>query len=391
MLNIAQIRKDTPYCQDKLFVNSAGSSLMPKVVIEKIHTYLAKEEEFGGYYVADHSTAPIELFYESVAQLLNTNPQNIAFAHDATDAYLKALSAIPFEAGDVIITSQDDYSSNQIQFLSLQKRFGIIIKRIKTLAYGDLDIGNFQSLIQNHRPKLVAITHVPTNSGMVQDVVAIGEICQKENILYLVDACQSVGQLVVDVQQIQCDFLSATGRKFLRGPRGTGFLYVSDKVLKKGYAPLFIDGGGATWTTENQYEVLPTAKRFQTWEKPYAFLSGLTAAVQYANHLGLKNIQLYNLELMRRLRENLSAIPTVQLFDKGTTQCNLLTFRREGRSQQQLQKGLAAANVFCGVSTKEWGVIDYGKKGVDWTIRLSPHYFNTLAEMDEIADIIDKI
>jgi len=391
MINIEQIRKDTPHCQGKLFVNSAGSSLMPKLVMERIQKYLAREEELGGYYVADNSPEEIAAFYDAVAKLLNTKAENIAFAHDATDAYLKALSSIPFEKGDVIITSQDDYSSNQIQFLSLQKRYGVILKRIKTLDNGDIDLVDLQSLIQEHSPKLVAITHVPTNSGMIQAVAAIGEICQQNEIIYLVDACQSVGQLVVDVQKIKCDFLSATGRKFLRGPRGTGFLYVSDRMLEQGYTPLFVDGGGGTWTKDFEYEVLPTAKRFQTWEKPYALITGLTAAIQYATDVGLENIQAYNHQLMTRLRKNLSAIPSIQLYDKGTQKCNLLTFRKANCTQSKLQKGLAEAKVFCGLSTKEWGVIDYGKKGVDWTVRLSPHYFNTLEEMDELVTIIDKI
>lgn len=390
-MNIEQIRIDTPYCQDKLFVNSAGSSLQPTIVLAAVKSYLDKEAQLGGYMVADTHEAEIEIFYEAVATLIGTQSSNIAFAHDATDAYLKALSAIPFQKGEVVITSQDDYSSNQIQFLSLQKRFGISIKRINTLANGDLDIAHFQELIAQKTPKLVAITHVPTNSGLIQQVEAIGEICYQKDILYLVDACQSVGQIVVDVQKIKCDFLSATGRKFLRGPRGTGFLYVSDRALAKGLSPLYIDGGGAVWTREQEYQVLPTARRFQTWEKPYALMMGLTTAIQYATTIGLANIEVYNQQLMQRLKHNLAAIPSVAVFDKGAKTCNLLTFRKGDKSASSIQKVLAEHSVFHGLSTKEWGVIDYGKKGVDWTIRLSPHYFNTLEEMDRLTEIIESI
>ncbi len=391
MMNIEQIRQDTPYCLDKLFVNSAGSSLQPTVVVAAVKNYLDKEAQLGGYTVADTNGVAIETFYEAIAKLLGTQSSNIAFTHDATDAYLKALSAIPFQKGDVVITSNDDYASNQIQFLSLQKRFGITIKRIKTLANGDIDIAHFQELITQKTPKLVAITHVPTNSGLIQNVEAIGEICYQKAILYLVDACQSVGQLVVDVQKIKCDFLSATGRKFLRGPRGTGFLYVSDRALAKGLSPLFIDGGGAVWTKEQEYQVLPTARRFQTWEKPYALMMGLTTAIQYATTIGLANIEAYNEQLMQRLKHNLAAIPNVKIFDKGAKTCNLLTFRKGDKSAPAIQKVLNDHSVFHGLSTKEWGVIDYGKKGVDWTVRLSPHYFNTLEEMDRLAEIIESI
>ena len=348
-MNIEQIRKDTPHCQDKLFVNSAGSSLPSKGVVKTISKYLKKEAKIGGYKLAKIQAEKIELFYHAVAELIGTKARNIAFTHDATDAYLKALSAIPFQKGDVIITSQDDYSSNQIQFLSLRKRFGILIKRIKTLENGDIDIADFQVLIEKYPPKLVAITHVPTNSGMVQNVAAIGEICSKKEILFLVDACQSIGQLAVDVQKIKCDFLSATGRKFLRGPRGTGFLYVSDRILNTGYAPLFIDGGGANWTTPDGFEMLSDARRFQTWEKPYALIKGLTKAVQYANNIGIQNIENYNQQLMIRLRSNLDAISGVKVFDKGSVKCNLLTFRKEGKSLATIQDVFDNHSVYFGI------------------------------------------
>jgi len=262
-MNIEQIRTETPHCQDKIFINSAGASLMPQKVVESITHYLSEEAQFGGYKVADSHPTTIANFYKEAAQLINTQPKNIAFAHDATDAYTKALSSINFQAGDVLITSEDDYSSNQIQFLSLKERFGILIKRIKTLENGDLDLLHFQQLIEEKRPVLVAITHIPTNSGLIQDVISIGNICEQADLLFLVDACQSVGQIVVDVQEIKCGFLTTTGRKFLRGPRGTGFLYISDKVLNQGYQPLFIDGKGADWTSPNTFQALSTAQRFE--------------------------------------------------------------------------------------------------------------------------------
>lgn len=390
-MNIEQIRIDTPHCQDKIFINSAGASLMPQKIVQNINNYLAEEAQFGGYNVADSNPDTIAQFYKEAAQLINTQPKNIAFAHDATDAYTKALSSINFQDGDVLITSEDDYSSNQIQFLSLKERFGIVIKRIKTLKNGDLDLQHFQQLITDKKPVLVAITHVPTNSGLIQDVVSISEICETADILFLVDACQSVGQMVVDVQQIKCDFLTTTGRKFLRGPRGTGFLYVSDKVLNRGYQPLFIDGKGATWTSPSTFQALPDAQRFEHWERPYALMVGLTTAIRYANELGMQNIQHRNQVLIKRFRTNLAAIPNVQTFDKGSRTCNILTFRKGGKSEERIAQVFNKNKVYFNVSTKNWGVIDYAKKGVDWTIRLSPHYFNTIEEMDKVAEIIDRI
>lgn len=390
-MNIEQIRKDIPGYGNKLYFNSAGASLMPQSVVRKIEQHLHTEEEVGGYKAAEIKEEEIADFYMQTARLLGCKTHNIAFAHDATDAYTKALSSIHFQQGDVLITTDDDYTSNQIQFISLQKRYGIRIKRIKTLENGDLDIAHFEELVNKHKPKLVAVTHVPTNSGLIQNVEAIGQICSERQILYIVDACQSVGQLAIDVQKIKCDFLSATGRKFLRGPRGTGFLYVSDRVLSENYAPLFIDGGGATWTRTDQYEMLPTAKRFQTWEAPYALILGFSEALRYAHALGIHNIQSYNQQLMQQLRENLSQVPAIDVFDKGSHSCNILTFRKKGKSLEQIKAHLEREQVYFSVSQKQWGLIDFGKKGIDWAIRLSPHYFNTMEEIDQLTTILDEI
>ncbi len=390
-MDIQQIRKDTIHCANKLFFNSAGASLVPNVVTKKIHEYLLAEEKVGGYKLAEKNSEEINEFYQQTAQLLNCHPRNIAFSHDATDAYTKALSCIDFREGDVIITTNDDYSSNQINFISLQKRYGVKIIRIKNLDNGDLDLIDFEKLINQYQPKLVAVTLIPTNSGLIQDVEAIGEICSKENILYLLDACQSVGQIVVDVKKIKCDFLTATGRKFLRGPRGTGFLFVSDKVLNQGYSPLFIDGHGATWTGKNSYEILNDAKRFELWERSYALIIGFKEAIKYANDIGIENIQIYNEKIIAQLRKRLSVIPNVTLFDKGSKTSNILTFRKKGATLEQIKKTFDDHQVYYSISTKEWGLIDFSKKDVEWVVRLSPHYFNTSEEIDRLSKIIEGI
>lgn len=390
-MNIDQIRKDIPRYGEKIFLNSAGSSLMPSSVVQKINDYLRDEQEWGGYYLADTRADEIADFYRQAAQLIGGRSHNIAFTHDATDAYTKALSSVHFKPNDVILTTDDDYASNHIQFISLKKRFGIQIFRMKNLENGDLDIADFERLAETYQPKLVTVSHVPTNSGLVQNAEAIGEICDREGIVYLVDACQSVGQLDVQVNHLKCDFLSATGRKFLRGPRGTGFLYVSDRLLNEDYAPLMIDGGGAIWKDEDHYEVLETARRFETWEKPYALLTGLTEALRYTNQVGIGDIAAYNRQLMQRLRKNLTNVSGAKQFDKGSRKCNILTFRKEGRSLKMIKEKLEQNNVFFSVSNLEWGVLDFKKKGIDGAIRLSPHYFNTLEEMDQVSEIIVQI
>lgn len=376
---------------NKLFLNTAGASLMPRSVTEKITEYLHREEQLGGYMVGEQQAEELTQFYEQAAHLIGCKKHNIAFAHSASSAFMQALSSIPLYAKDVIITSEVDYTSNFLQFLSLHKKRGVVFKIIKSLPNGDLDMNHFRQLIERNPVKLVAVTHIPTNSGMVQDVATIGEICTTENLIFLLDSCQSIGQMDVNLLTIKCDFLTATGRKFLRGPRGTGFLYVSDRILHQDYAPLLLDGGNATWTGKDRYELVDTAERFGSWEKPYAMMTGLTEALRYLNEIGIRNVEKQNKKIMQQLRNNLSAIPSVTCYDRGTQTSNILTFRKEGKTQEDFKNSFSKHQVYYGISESHQGQIDFNNKGIDWVVRLSPHYFNTLEEMDRVSEIIEEL
>lgn len=388
LMNKNQFPTDTDGCHDQIFLNSAGSSLMPDIALKAMTDYLVKENQVGGYEFAVQEVQNFHKFYDQVAQLLNCKPANVAFANSATDAYAKALSSIDFKENDVILTTTDDYVSNQIAFLSLEKRFKIKIIRSKKLPNNEIDFDDFENLITTHQPKLVAATHIPTSSGLVQNVVKIGELCQKHNLLFLLDACQSVGQINVDVQTIKCDFLTATGRKFLRGPRGTGFLYVSDKVLKMGLEPLFIDLNGATWTAPNTYKPVDDAKRFESWEMPHAAIAGFTATLSYLNHIGIHEIEKINTELSCYFRQKLSEIDTIKLFDFGLHLSNIITFRDKTKSLAETEKLLKDNKICYSVATKNNAIIDFEAKNVEWAIRFSPHYFNTFQEIDFVVSVL---
>lgn len=390
-MDINQIRKDTLGCADKVFFNSAGASLMPKTVVEKTISYLKEEEQFGGYFVAAQHAENINNFYNEVAKLLNCNAANIAFASSNTDALERALLSIPFKSGDSILTTDDDYISNQIAFISLKKRLNIEVYRVRNLPNHEIDLADLENLIKKHQPKLVVVTHIPTNSGLIQDVEAVGKLCKTHDILYLVDACQSVGQLVVDVQKIGCDFLTATGRKFLRGPRGTGFLFVSNKVLAQKLAPLIIDMKGGNWTSFDDYEPINTAKKFEFFEQSCASIIGFTEAIRYANAVGLAKIQDYNQRLSSQLRSLLTEITNIQVLDQGNRLASIVTFHHHKLGLAELQNLLLENQIYHSVSFKGSALIDFTKKNVDWAIRFSPHYFNTQEEIEKVVEVLRGI
>lgn len=393
MFDINQVRQDTPHCKNKLFFNSAGASLVPMVVTERMKTYLDEEAELGGYKLGlgDRIQTELQEFYGETAKMLNCNPRNIAYSINATDAYGQVLSSIPFEKGDVIITTDDDYTSNQAQFSVLYQRFRVATVRVRNHDNGDLDLTHMHELIKEHKPKLVSVSHIPTNSGKIQDVEGVGKLCAENNILFIIDACQSAGQMPLDVQKLKCDFLCSSGRKFLRGPRATGFLYVSDRALDSKLIPIRVDGRGMEWVAPTKFKPVDSALRFETWEQNVACVLGLKETIRYANNIGLDKIWKYNQEILFNLKYKLSHIKGMNILDQGSKLASILTFQIENKDKQHTINTLDGNNVYYSVAFRGSALIDFDKKGKSWAIRLSPHYFNTHEEVDQLVDIIRSI
>jgi selenocysteine lyase/cysteine desulfurase len=388
---ISAFRNDTRGCSTVIHLNNAGASLMPDRVTDAIVDHINLEANIGGYEASALKRAAIHEFYVQAGKLLNCKSSNIAFTSSATDSYMRALSSIPFKTGDVVLTSNDDFISNQIQFLSCQKRFGIKIERIKNAPEGGVDLHDLESKLKMFHPRLLAITHIPTNSGLIQPVKQIGAIASQYDTYYILDACQSIGQMKLDVQELKCDFLSVTSRKFLRGPRGSGFLYVSDRVLRDGLEPLFIDMRGAEWVEKDLYKPREDAMRFEDWEFAYALVLGTRYAIEYCLEIGEDRIWQRVKELSSYMRGQLSSIPKVRLLDRGREVGALVTFTVERSDPVYLTQQLLERKINVVPSYRNFAVIDFDEKKVAWALRASPHYFNTRKEIDQFIQRVKEI
>ena len=394
---IEKFRNDTIGCNHINHLNNAGASLMPDVITQSILEHIKLESEIGGYEAATLKADEIQQFYVQAGKLINCSPSNIAFTASATDSYTRALSSIPFQIGDVILTDNDGYISNQIQFISCQKRFGIKIVRIKNAEIGGVDLQDLEEKLFTLQPRLLAITHIPTNSGLVQPVKSIGEIysrykkAHEDKTWYILDACQSAGQLKLDVEELKCDFLSITSRKFLRGPRGAGFLYISDKALNFGLEPLFIDMRGAEWIEKDEYKQQPDAKRFEDWEFAYALVLGSKVAIEYCLEIGEDKIWQQIQALSKYMRTELSKINTVRVLDKGPEVGGLVTFTVEDSEPKYIVDELLKRKINVVPSFRNFAIIDFDEKGVKWAVRASPHYYNTVEEIDLFIEAVKEI
>lgn len=390
-MDLTRLRADTPGCSHRIHLNNAGASLMPLPVLEAVRDHLELEANIGGYEAAAEAAPGIEEAYGAVADLLGTASGNVAFTEHATAAFVQAISSIPLQRGDVVLTTRHDYVSNQIQYLSLAERFGVEVVRAPDAPEGGVDLQAMEELIHRRRPRLVAVTHIPTNSGLVQDVATIGTFCRARDVLYLVDACQSVGQMPVHPEVIGCDFLSATARKFLRGPRGAGFLWVSDRILDAGLSPLFPDLRGADWVEGDLFQPAPDARRFETWEFAWGLVLGTGAAARYALQVGLDEIQARTSALADRLRSSLAGIPGVRVLDRGPTLCAIATVAVAGRVPGDLVAALRERRINTSAQTRIDAVLDYDAKQVDGALRISPHYFNTEADLDAAVAALSEL
>jgi selenocysteine lyase/cysteine desulfurase len=379
--DLARWRADTPGCADRIHLNNAGAALPPTPVVEAMTAHLRREAEIGGYEAADEAAPAVAETYEAVARLVACAPRNIALVENSTVAFSQALTAFDFRPGDVIVTSRADYVSNQLMYLSLAKRRGVEIRRAPDLPEGGVDPEGVRALLTRGPVRLVALSWIPTNSGLVQAARAVGDVCAAAAVPYVVDACQAIGQLPIDVGALQCDYLAATARKFLRGPRGIGFLYVSDRALARGDHPLLVDMRGAEWTAADGYRLFDGARRFENWEFSCALILGFGAAARYAATVGPAGAERAR-RLAATLRTRLATIPGVRGMDRGSERGAIVTIATDGVDPGRLKLALRARRINTSVSTRDDGVIDMDAKGVTAVLRLSPHYYNTDEELD---------
>ena len=387
--DLQRARQDTPGCKHVLHFNNAGSSLMPQRVLDATIGHLQLEAQMGGYEAAEQADAAIEHVYDAAARLINCSREEIAVIENATRAWDMAFYALPFRPGERILTAMAEYASNYIAFLQVTQKTGAVVEVIPNDSHGQISLEALREVI-DERVKLIAITHVPTNGGLVNPAVEVGKIAREHGILYLLDACQSVGQMPIDVEQIGCDLLSATGRKYLRGPRGTGFLYVRNSVLER-LEPPFLDLHAAEWVSKDTYVMSPDARRFETWESNFAGKIGLGVAIDYALEWGMDTVWRRIKSLAYMLRTQLSPLPGIIVRDRGVTQCGIVTFSVEDKSPDEIKLALGKQHINASVTRRGSTLLDMDARELESMVRASVHYYNSEEEVKRFCRAVEAL
>lgn len=387
--SLSDARHDTPACAAGLIhLNNAGASLMPQPVHQAVLDHLQLECDIGGYEAKARNNVLLERFYDAAAIAVGGEREEIAFIENATRAWDMAFYAFDWRPGDRILTSRADYSSNMISYIQVARRYGAVVDMAPDDTAGQVDVAALENLITD-RTRLISLTHIPTNGGLINPIEQVGEIARRHGIPYLVDACQTVGQMPVDVNSIKCDMLSTTGRKYIRGPRGTGFLWVRKEWIDK-LEPPFLDNHAATWTEVDGIEIRKDARRFENWECYFAGKIGLGVALDYANAMGPQETWKRIQELAHNLRTSLSGIPGVTVWDRGERQCGIVTFSKAGVAPEAIQSALAAQKINVSLSSRQLTRTDMAAANVETLIRASVHYFNTENELDKLTEVVRR-
>ena len=384
-MDIGRLRTDTPGCARVAHLNNAGAALPPRPVINAVTEHFNLENTIGGYEAAELNAPAIERFYDATARLIGARADEIAYIENATRAWDMAFYAIPFAAGDRVLTTTSEYSSNTIAYQQVAAAKGVSVEVVPDGPDGTLSLDALETELGKGGVRLVSLNHIPTCNGLVNPVAEVGRLCREHGVLYLLDACQSVGQLAIDVAEIGCDMLSATGRKFLRGPRGTGFLYVRRQIVPT-LEPPFLDLHAAEWKAPHAFEIREDARRFENWERYVAGQIGLGVAADYAADLGIAKIEERVTGLAARLRAELAARPGTTVLDRGERPSGIVTFTVDGHDPDDIMNTARKHDININVANP--AAHGYDPHAVPAAVRASVHYYNTEEELDRLLSVL---
>ncbi len=390
-VDVRRARAETPGCDSVAHFNNAGAALMPQPVLDAVRGHLDREATIGGYEAEAEASERLRSVYDDLAGLIAAQPSEIAVVENATRAWDMAFYALTADLapGDRILTAQAEYASNYLAYLQVARRTGAVVEVVEDDEHGQLSVAALREAL-DERVRLVSVTHVPTNGGLVNPAREIGLAANEAGVPFLLDACQSVGQLPVDVGELGCDALAATGRKFLRGPRGTGFLYVREALIERLEPPL-IDLHAATWTARDQYRLQPDGRRFETWEGSVAGKLGLGVAAAYARAWGLEAIAERVTGLADDLRVQLDSIDGTTVHDSGEQRCAIVSFTVDGVPSGDVKAALASDAINVSVSPRSHTRLDMEARGLPDLTRASVHYYNTEDEVSRLAGAVSRL
>lgn len=391
-LDVEQLRSETLGCKAGAHFNHSGASLPSRSTLETIWDYLREEAADGPMETAAKASERLDAVRADAASLIGADPAEMAFAGSGSAAWGMAFAALPpFAAGDRILVGRQEWGGNLATMQAAAQRAGALVEVIPVHEDGSVDAAALASMM-DERVRLVSLTWLPANGGLINDAAAVGRVARAAGVPYFIDAGQALGQIPIDVAALGCDVLKAAGRKFLRGPRGTALLYVR-RGFQSHLTPPFLDVGSGP-IADGKVNVRDDARRFEASENSPALLLGLGTAIREARALGIEAIRDRIASLAEVLRDNLRSIPKVTVRDLGSQLSGIVSFTVEGIAPMQLRAALASRAIAIGANGIPYTPLDMAARGLDQIARASVSHLNTMTEIallsEAVADMVRR-
>ncbi len=384
-----RLREDTPQANARIHLDNCGSSLMPRPVVSRIKQAFERDIAVGGYVAQEQQAEDLEQAYGSLTRLFGGSVSDYAFVGSAVDGWTKAFYSLPLTAGSNLVTAFNEYCSNFVAYLQVAKTRGVEIRVARQASGGGIDLDHLRSLIDD-KTALISISHMPSSSGEINQVAEVGAIAREFNVIYQLDACQSAGHVPVNVEAIGCHIMTGTARKFLRGPRGIGFLYVNEEARNR-MEPVVLTNQSAAWTSRDAYTLRDDTRVFEAWERSIVNQLGFGAAIDYLLDLGVEKAAAGIASNAKYLREGLAQVSGVKVECPPSATSAIITFNKNGLAPTDIKARLEAQNIAVQVASVAHTRLDLEDRGVESAVRVSPHYYNNQGDFDGFLTALDAL
>jgi len=387
--DIDVIRKDFPVTKKKIYMNCGSFAPMPLSTIKSITDFLVRCSEEGpdSSSVQEHITTLMKDLRDNLSRLINCDPEEIIFTQSTTEGINHVASGIKWKKSDAIIVrgGLHEHYANYFPWLNISKKFGVKLEEIKINDKGFFDLDKIDKVAKNRNARLITLSHVLYNNGAIMPVEEVGEIAKRHQMLYSIDAAQSVGTIDVDVRKIGCDFLAFPGFKWICGPSGIGIFYCKKESAHM-LTPRYIGGESAIITEKKDLIYTESPQKFQTGFRNYPGIAGLASSIKYIQRLGVNTIRKMNMKIANELVEELGRIPGISIFgpEDEKIRSSIVSFTIDSVNPKKIVSGLEER----GIIVAERDIVGGGKKKA---VRASPHFFNDLNEVSTFVQNMKNI
>lgn len=386
---LRHLREQTPGLANRVHLDNCGSALQPLAVVEAMKDAFELEIAVGGYVAQEQQAPALEAAYGALARLFGGKVKDYAFVGSAVDGWTKAFYSLQLTDGDNIITAYNEYCSNFVAYLQVAKRFGVEIRVARQADNGGIDLEHMASLI-DARTRLISISHMPSSSGEINQVTDVGRLAKEAGVLYQLDACQSAGHVHVNVEEIGCDIMTGTSRKFLRGPRGIGFLYVNEKARSM-MEPVVLTNQSAEWTSKNDYTLRDDTRVFEAWERSVVNQLGFGAALAYLQTVGPELAFAQISRNAKSLRQKLQATKDVEVMCPPSAESAIITFNFRARQPAEIKQILEKQGIGVQIASVNHTRLDLEPRGIESAVRVSPHYYTSDDDIDRFLMALEAL